>query len=55
MLLYSSPCPSVCRYQLGFISYLIYYAIGKILRSYYAEHNVWSYDMEEGGVGGGEG
>ena len=33
-------------------SYLKYYTIGKILRSYYAAHNVWSYDMEEG-VGGG--
>ena len=31
-----------------FPSYLIYYAIWKSLRSYYAEHNVWSYDMEEG-------
>ncbi len=32
-------------------SYPIYYAIGKILRSYYAEQNVRSYDIEE--VGGG--
>ena len=31
----------------------MYYAIGKILRSYCAEQNVRSYDIEEVGGGGG--
>ena len=45
--------PSVANSQ-GFplISLLLLVLrIGKILRSYYAENNVWSYVMEEGGGG----